>query len=59
MALAGGVVAVQPALNSGLGRSIGGLPAATLSFAVGALALMVLVAISGQVSSFGATAEVK
>lgn len=59
MALAGGVVALQPALNSGLGRTIGGLPAAAFSFVIGALVLLLLVVLCGQISSYGSTGEVK
>ena len=39
MALAGGIVALQPALNLGLGRATGTLPAAMLSFVLGAVGL--------------------
>lgn len=58
MAIAGGVVAIQPALNSGLGRAVGGLPAAMISFAVGALALAALVALTGQLSQVGSATTV-
>ena len=59
MAAAGGVVALQPALNSGLGRAVGGLPAAMISFAVGALVLAVIVLLSGQFGQAGAIGEVR
>ena len=53
MALAGGFVALQPPLNSGLGRAVGELPAAMLSFVVGGLALAALVLITGQLAQVG------
>ncbi len=47
-ALVGGLIALQPAINSGLGRATGSLPAALLSFLVGTVALTAIVALSGQ-----------
>jgi transporter family-2 protein len=56
MAVAGGVVAIQPALNAGLGRATGNLPAAMFSFALGAIALAALVVLAGQLGQLsGAT----
>jgi transporter family-2 protein len=51
MALAGGLVALQPAMNAGMGRATGSLPAALISFIVGLLAIGAIVTISGQVGS--------
>lgn len=48
-ALVGGLIALQPAINSGLGRATGSLPAALISFLVGTAALATIVALSGQV----------
>lgn len=48
MAIAGGLVALQPALNSGLGRAVGILPAAMLSFGIGTLVLGVVVIAAGE-----------
>jgi bacterial/archaeal transporter family-2 protein len=59
MALAGGAVAIQPALNAGLSRATGSLPAALVSFLVGALALGVIVLLSGQLTRVGDTVEVR
>jgi transporter family-2 protein len=59
MALAGGVVALQPPLNSGLGRALGALPAAMLSFAIGAVALGLLVVLTGQLSQLDAATSVR
>jgi bacterial/archaeal transporter family-2 protein len=55
-AAAGGLVAMQAPINSGLGKSIGSLPAASFSFAVGLLALVGITLISGE--GFGRLGEV-
>lgn len=47
-AAVGGFIAMQPAINSGLGRATGSLPAALISFMVGTLALALIVGFSGQ-----------
>jgi transporter family-2 protein len=59
MAMAGGVVAIQPALNAGLGRATGNLPAAMFSFVLGALALAVLVALARQLGQLSGATEVR
>lgn len=59
MALAGAVVAMQPALNAGLGRATGNLTAAMLSFFVGGSALLALVALSGQLGGSEGALEVR
>jgi bacterial/archaeal transporter family-2 protein len=59
MALAGGVVAIQPALNAGLGRETGGLPAAMFSFFLGGAALMTLVLLAGQFGQLAEATEVR
>ena len=46
--LAGGLIALQPALNSELGRSTGDIPAATINFAAGTLTLVAIVLLIGQ-----------
>lgn len=46
-AAAGGVVALQPLINSLLGRQVGTLQAALVSFVVGTIALTVIVGIVG------------
>jgi transporter family-2 protein len=38
--VAGGFIALQAPINAGLGRSVGKLPAATVSFTIGTLALI-------------------
>lgn len=59
MALAGGVVAIQPALNAGISRSTGSLVAALVSFIVGTLALGLLVLLSGQLGRLGVVGDVR
>lgn len=50
---AGGLVGLQAPLNAGLGRGIGAFPAAAVSFMVGLAALLVIVALLGQVGDMG------
>lgn len=54
---AGGIVALQPLVNSLLGKQVGTLQAALVSFVVGTLALSVLVACAG--GGYGALGEVR
>ncbi len=55
-AAAGGLVAMQAPINSGLGKAIGSLPAASFSFAIGLCALVGITLISGE--GFGRMGEV-
>jgi bacterial/archaeal transporter family-2 protein len=55
-ATAGGLVAMQAPINSGLGKSIGSLPAASFSFAIGLVALVGITLVSGE--GFGRLGEV-
>jgi transporter family-2 protein len=48
MALTGGLIAMQPAVNSGLGKATGNIAAALVSFAIGTLLLAAIVALAGQ-----------
>jgi bacterial/archaeal transporter family-2 protein len=59
MAAVGGVIALQPPINAGLGRATGSLAAALVSFLVGTLILAVIVGISGQASGLGSTFDVR
>jgi transporter family-2 protein len=59
MVFAGGVVAIQPALNAGLSRATGSLPAALVSFLVGALVLGLIVTLSGGLHQIGEATEVR
>jgi len=55
-AAAGGLVAMQAPINSGLGKAIGSLPAASFSFAIGLVALVGITFVSGE--GFGRLGEV-
>jgi bacterial/archaeal transporter family-2 protein len=44
---AGGLIAMQAPINSTLGRSVGSLPAASVSFAIGLVALVVITLLVG------------
>jgi transporter family-2 protein len=57
-AAAGGLIALQAPINAGLGKSTGGLPAALVSFAVGSLALAVIVVLSGKAGGLHSTFDV-
>lgn len=50
---AGGLVGLQAPLNAGLGRAIGSVPAAAVNFIVGLAALVVILAIVGQLGNVG------
>lgn len=57
--VAGTLVGVQAPINSRLARSVGGVQAATVSFLVGTVALVLVVAIArGDVGGFGGLAHV-
>jgi transporter family-2 protein len=57
-AAAGGLIAMQPAINAGLGRATGNLAAALISFAVGTLLLAAIVALAGEGAGLGSLTEV-
>jgi transporter family-2 protein len=57
-AAAGGLIALQAPINAGLGKTTGGLPAALVSFAVGSIALAVVVVLSGKAGGLGSTFDV-
>ena len=48
MALVGGLIALQPAINAGLGKATGNIAAALVSFAVGTALLALIVVLAGQ-----------
>ncbi len=58
MAGVGGLVALQPAINAGLGRSTGNLAAALVSFAIGTLLLAAIVGIAGQAGGLSSALDV-
>jgi transporter family-2 protein len=57
--LAGGLIALQPPINAGLGRATGGVPAALFSFAVGTAVLGAIVVLSGEAGSLSGAADVR
>jgi transporter family-2 protein len=54
----GGLIALQPAVNAGLGRATGNIAAALISFAIGTLLLAAIVIVAGQASGIGSATEV-
>jgi transporter family-2 protein len=59
MAAVGGLIALQPAINAGLGRATGNIAAAFVSFAIGTLVLAAIVVISGQAGGLGSAFDVR
>jgi bacterial/archaeal transporter family-2 protein len=59
MAAVGGLIALQPAINAGLGRATGNMAAALVSFAVGTLLLLAIVALSGKLGGVESTFDVR
>jgi transporter family-2 protein len=57
-ACVGGLIALQPAINAGLGRATGSLAAALISFGVGTLLLAAIVVLSGQADGLGGLTDV-
>ncbi|MGK2956581.1 MAG: DMT family transporter [Solirubrobacterales bacterium] len=55
--LVGALLAVQAPINSGLGRSVGKLPAALFSFLVGLAALIVICLVGGQMGQFSSIGD--
>ncbi|MCW3011510.1 MAG: hypothetical protein JWO90_1914 [Solirubrobacterales bacterium] len=55
---AGGLIALQAPINGRFGREIGSLPAASVSFALGLVALLALVTVRGEVGQIGRAASV-
>ncbi len=54
-AVVGGLIALQAPINSGLGKRIGTLPAASVSFAIGTVLLVILALVFG--GGFGRLGE--
>jgi bacterial/archaeal transporter family-2 protein len=55
MAAVGGLIALQPAVNAGLGRATGNIAAALVSFGIGTLLLAAIVTLAGQGSGLSET----
>jgi len=58
MAIVGGLIALQPAVNAGLGKATGNIAAALVSFAIGTALLAVIVVIAGQAGGVTNTFDV-
>lgn len=59
MATVGGLIALQPAINAGLGRATGNIAAAFVSFAIGTAVLAAIVVIAGQASGLSSAFDVR
>jgi bacterial/archaeal transporter family-2 protein len=59
MAAVGGLIALQPAVNAGLGRATGNLAATLVSFSIGTLLLAILVTVSGKAGGLSNTFDVE
>lgn len=57
--LVGGLIALQAPINSGLGRATGTFPAAAISFTVGTVVLVGILAVSGEASKVSGAADVR
>jgi transporter family-2 protein len=57
-AAAGGLIAAQAPINATLGKATGSFPAALVSFAIGTIALAVIVALAGDAGGVGSLTEV-
>ena len=58
-AVVGGILALQAPINSGLGRATGNIAAALVSFTVGTLVLVLVVAVSGEASGLSSALDVR
>lgn len=55
----GSLIALQAPINSGLGRAVGTLPAAAISFTIGTILLVGLVTVTGQLGNVSEAANVR
>jgi transporter family-2 protein len=55
----GGLIALQAPINSGLGRATGTFPAAAISFTIGTILLLGIVAVSGSIGDLSGAADVR
>jgi transporter family-2 protein len=58
-AIVGGLIALQPPVNAGLGRATGNVAAAFVSFLIGTLILALLVGVAGQSDGLRSTFDVE
>ena len=59
MAAVGGLIALKPAINAGLGRATGNIAAAFVSFAIGTAVLAAIVVIAGQAGGLSGAFDVR
>ena len=57
--MVGSLIALQAPINSGLGKAVGTLPAAAISFTTGTILLVGLVAVSGNLANVAEAANVR
>jgi transporter family-2 protein len=55
----GGLIALQAPINSGLGKATGTFPAAAISFTVGTVLLIAIVAVTGSVTEVSGATDVR
>ena len=55
----GSLIALQAPINSGLGKAVGTLPAAAISFTIGTILLLGLVTVSGNLGDISDAANVR
>jgi transporter family-2 protein len=55
----GGLIALQAPINSNLGRATGTFPAAAISFTIGTILLVGIVAATGQIGDVSGAADVR
>lgn len=58
-AIVGGILALQAPINAGLGRVTGNIAAALVSFTVGTIVLVLVVAVSGEAGGLGSTFDIR
>ena len=58
-AVVGGILALQAPINAGLGRATGSIAAALVSFTVGTIVLVAVVAVSGEAGGLASTFDVR
>jgi bacterial/archaeal transporter family-2 protein len=55
----GGLIALQAPINSGLGKATGTMPAAAISFTVGTVLLVAIVAVTGKLGEVSGASDLK
>jgi transporter family-2 protein len=57
--IVGSLIALQAPINSGLGKAVGTLPSAAISFTIGTVLLVALVMVSGQIGNISDAGNVR